>query len=93
MIHYSLSGLLTRFSAYSYSERDPVKLAQDGVAHFKNEGYDFIIVDTSGRHKQEEALFEEMEQVERVVVRVEFKKPFCCNQVVVFINDSSVIET
>jgi signal recognition particle GTPase len=46
------------------------------VAHFKNEGYDFIIVDTSGRHKQEEALFEEMEQVERVVVRVEFKKPF-----------------
>jgi signal recognition particle subunit SRP54 len=51
----------------SYSERDPVKLAQDGVAHFKNEGYDFIIVDTSGRHKQEEALFEEMEQVERVV--------------------------
>ncbi len=60
---------LTRyFPAYSYSERDPVKLAQDGVAHFKNEGYDFIIVDTSGRHKQEEALFEEMEQVERVVV-------------------------
>jgi len=57
------------FLFHSYSERDPVKLAQDGVAHFKNEGYDFIIVDTSGRHKQEEALFEEMEQVERVVVR------------------------
>lgn len=34
---------------------------------FKSEGYEVIIVDTSGRHKQEAALFEEMEQVERVV--------------------------
>jgi hypothetical protein len=32
------------------------------------EGYEYIIVDTSGRHKQEEALFEEMEQVVNVIV-------------------------
>eukprot|EP01122_Echinamoeba_exundans_P011391 TRINITY_DN4519_c0_g2_i1.p1 TRINITY_DN4519_c0_g2~~TRINITY_DN4519_c0_g2_i1.p1 ORF type:complete len:455 (-),score=136.77 TRINITY_DN4519_c0_g2_i1:69-1433(-) len=51
----------------SYSERDPVKIAQDGVEKFKKEGYDIIIVDTSGRHKQEAALFEEMEQVANVV--------------------------
>ena len=30
---------------------------------FKEENFEIIIVDTSGRHKQEEALFEEMLQV------------------------------
>lgn len=47
----------------SYTEPDPVKIARDGVAQFRQEGTELIIVDTSGRHKQEEALFEEMKQV------------------------------
>jgi len=34
---------------------------------FKKEKYDLILVDTSGRHKQEAALFDEMKQVEEVV--------------------------
>jgi len=51
----------------SYTETDPVKVAQEGVEQFKREGHDIIIVDTSGRHKQEEELFEEMEQVALVV--------------------------
>jgi len=44
-----------------------VKVAGEGVELFKKEGYDIIIVDTSGRHKQEEALFEEMQQVAEIV--------------------------
>ncbi|KAL3917448.1 MAG: hypothetical protein SGPRY_006400 [Prymnesium sp.] len=44
-------------------ETDPAQIAAEGVAKFKEEGYEIIIVDTSGRHMQEEALFEEMEQV------------------------------
>jgi signal recognition particle GTPase len=40
-----------------------------GVELFKKEGYEIIIVDTSGRHKQEVELFEEMKQVAQVVVR------------------------
>lgn len=47
----------------SYTETDPVKIAAEGVERFREEGYDLIIVDTSGRHKQEEALFAEMEQM------------------------------
>lgn len=47
----------------SYTETDPVKIATEGVECFRKEGYDLIIVDTSGRHKQEEALFAEMEQM------------------------------
>lgn len=47
---------------------DPVVIAQDGVEMFKKEGFEIIIVDTSGRHKQEESLFEEMLQVSNAIV-------------------------
>lgn len=51
----------------SYTETDPVKVAEEGVNKFKRENYEILIVDTSGRHKQEAALFEEMEQVAQAV--------------------------
>jgi len=47
----------------SYTETDPVVIAADGVDKFKKEGFEIIIVDTSGRHRQEDSLFEEMLQV------------------------------
>lgn len=43
-------------------------IAQDGVEMFKKEGFEIIIVDTSGRHKQEESLFEEMLAVSNAIV-------------------------
>lgn len=58
------SWLLT----YSYTESDPVRIAVEGVDRFKKENCDLIIVDTSGRHKQEAALFEEMRQVSEATV-------------------------
>lgn len=51
----------------SYTEMDPVKIAEEGVRKFKSEKYELIIVDTSGRHKQEEALFDEMKQVSAAI--------------------------
>ncbi|KAF7267208.1 signal recognition particle 54k [Rhynchophorus ferrugineus] len=51
----------------SYTEVDPVVIAQDGVDMFKKEGFEIIIVDTSGRHKQEDSLFEEMLSVSNAV--------------------------
>lgn len=51
----------------SYTETDPVVIAQDGVERFKRENFDIIIVDTSGRHKQEDSLFEEMLQISNAV--------------------------
>ena len=51
----------------SYQETDPAAIAAAGVARFKAEKRDLIIVDTSGRHKQEESLFEEMRQVAAAV--------------------------
>lgn len=55
---------------YSYTEMDPVVIAQDGVDKFKKESFEIIIVDTSGRHKQEDSLFEEMLQVSNAVVSI-----------------------
>ena len=51
----------------SYTESDPVKIAKEGVEQFRKEKYELIIVDTSGRHKQEADLFAEMEQVNDAV--------------------------
>ncbi|PQQ18566.1 signal recognition particle 54 kDa protein 1-like [Prunus yedoensis var. nudiflora] len=63
-----------------YMESDPVKIAVEGVETFKKENCDLIIVDTSGRHKQEAALFEEMRQVSEVT------KP----DLVIFVMDRSI---
>ena len=46
----------------------------------RKEGYELIIVDTSGRHKQEEGLFEEMKQIAAV----------CTPDDIVFVLDSSI---
>lgn len=51
----------------SYTESDPVQIAKDGVDRFKEDKFEMIIVDTSGRHKQEESLFEEMLQIQNAV--------------------------
>jgi len=51
----------------SYTEIDPVVIAADGVEKFKQENFEIIIVDTSGRHKQQDSLFEEMLQVEQAI--------------------------
>jgi len=47
----------------SYTETDPVEIASQGVETFRSEKYDIIVLDTSGRHMQETALFEEMQQI------------------------------
>ena len=47
----------------SYRQADPVVLAQEGVAQFKRDNYEIIVVDTSGRHQQEASLLEEMQEI------------------------------
>lgn len=62
------NALKARIPYYgSYTEADPAIIAGDGVEKFKNDNFEIIIVDTSGRHKQEESLFEEMLQVSNAV--------------------------
>lgn len=51
----------------SYTEADPVAIAEEGVKQFKKENFEVIIVDTSGRHRQETALFEEMQEIKAAI--------------------------
>ncbi|PJF18359.1 Signal recognition particle 54 kDa protein [Paramicrosporidium saccamoebae] len=50
----------------SYSEADPVTIVKEGLEKFRAEKYEIIIIDTSGRHKQEAALFDEMQEIAAV---------------------------
>jgi signal recognition particle subunit SRP54 len=59
----------------SYTETDPVIIARDGVEKFKKERMEVIIVDTSGRHRQETELFEEMEKIGEAVSPVSHAPP------------------
>ena len=51
----------------SYKEADPVRIAEEGVEQFRKENFEVIIVDTSGRHRQESALFDEMQEIQTSV--------------------------
>lgn len=64
----------------SNTETDPAAIAKQGVDMFKKEGFELIIVDTSGRHMQEKELFDEMKLVEAAVKPSE----------VIFVMDSSI---
>lgn len=49
------------------TQTDPAIVAAEGVSRFKKEKFEIIIVDTSGRHRQEEDLFKEMEQIQSAI--------------------------
>lgn len=51
----------------SYTQADPVAIAEEGVDQFVKEHYEVIIVDTSGRHRQEAGLLEEMQEISNAV--------------------------
>lgn len=46
-----------------------MRIVQDGIERFTKDRFDLILVDTSGRHKQEASLFMEMRELGEVVVR------------------------
>ncbi|MCS7384199.1 MAG: signal recognition particle protein Srp54 [archaeon GB-1867-097] len=49
---------------YGVQEKlDASEIARRGVEKFRKEGYNIIIVDTAGRHKEEKTLIEEMKRI------------------------------
>lgn len=48
---------------FGSNEPDPVKVAVEGVKKFKDDKFELILVDTSGRHTQENDLFLEMKEI------------------------------
>jgi len=48
-------------------EKDAVKLAQKGFKEMKNKGIELILLDTSGRHREETSLIKEMRDISKSV--------------------------
>ena len=71
----------------SYTESDPLVIAMDGVETFRKDNFELIVVDTSGRHAQEESLFEEMLQISNGIVR----KNFDLNKILTFLFSNPTI--
>jgi signal recognition particle subunit SRP54 len=46
--------------------KDAVAIARKGVEHFKDQKLDVVIIDTAGRHKEEEGLLQEMTDMYKV---------------------------
>ncbi|MDQ1281076.1 MAG: signal recognition particle subunit, partial [Thermoproteota archaeon] len=49
------------------NEKDPVKIAKEGIEKFKKEKFDIILLDTAGRHKEEQDLIKEMKEVAETI--------------------------
>ena len=63
-----LQQLAARINVPAFGDskaKDPVKVVNDGLKHFSDK--DFVIVDTAGRHKEEQELIREMKNLERHV--------------------------
>jgi signal recognition particle subunit SRP54 len=61
------NALKIKVPFFGSPEADPVKVAVEGVKRFAEEGFEVILVDTSGRHTQEQELFSEMKDIMRGV--------------------------
>ena len=46
--------------------KDPISIVKRGLEYYKSQDYDVIVIDTAGRHKEESALLEEMNEMNKV---------------------------
>jgi len=59
-----LKQLADRVGVHVYGgDGDPAEIAADALHKFRKDGFDLVIVDTAGRHKNEKDLMEEMKQL------------------------------
>lgn len=47
-------------------EKDPEMVVKHGLAHFADSNLDIILIDTAGRHKEEQELLDEMARISKV---------------------------
>jgi len=52
---------------YDEGEKDSAKVAKRGLEFFRNQNSNVVIVDTAGRHKEEQGLLDEMVQISKAV--------------------------
>lgn len=60
-------GKQLNIEVYDEGKSSPVNIAKNGIEYAKNNGYDYILIDTAGRLQIDEALMDELVQIEKEV--------------------------
>lgn len=60
-------GKQLNIEVYEKGVTDPVQIAKDAVSYAKENGYDYVLIDTAGRLHIDETLMEELVQLEEAI--------------------------
>ena len=60
-------GKQLNIEVYDEGKSDPVQIAKNGINYAKENGYDYILVDTAGRLQIDEALMDELVNIENEI--------------------------
>jgi signal recognition particle subunit SRP54 len=62
-----MNSIKIKVEVYGEEEnKDPISIVKRGLEYYKSQDYDVIVIDTAGRHKEESALLEEMNEMNKV---------------------------
>ena len=60
-------GKQLNIPVYSEESKDAVKIAENGIKYAKDNGYDYVFIDTAGRLHIDEALMKELQDINSIV--------------------------
>ena len=60
-------GKQLNIEVYDEGKGNPVEIAKNGIEYAKNNGYDYILIDTAGRLQIDEELMEELVNIEETI--------------------------
>ena len=60
-------GKELNIEVYSEGKGNPVKISKNGIKYAKDNGYDYVLIDTAGRLQIDESLMEELDSIQKEV--------------------------
>ncbi len=60
-------GKQLNIEVYEEGKKDPVEISQNAISYAKENGYDYVLIDTAGRLQIDEELMQELENIEEKV--------------------------
>ena len=60
-------GKELNIEVYSEGKGDPVEISKNGIKYAKDNGYDYVLIDTAGRLQIDESLMDELDNIQKEV--------------------------
>ena len=60
-------GKELNIEVYSEGKGNPVEISRNGIKHAKDNGYDYVLIDTAGRLQIDESLMDELDNIQKEV--------------------------